>query len=117
MKKVSPPLPVPIKDSLTRLGADVGTWRRLRNLTAKQVADRAGVSASTLLRLEAGNGASLENVLRIVRALGLLEKISSSLDPYTTDVGRLRADEILPKRVRHRTGKRQTVHLIAGVET
>ena len=94
---------MPIKDSLTRLGADVGTWRRLRKLTAKQVADRAGVSASTLLRLEAGNGASLENVLRIVRALGLLETISASLDPYTTDVGRLRADEILPKRVRHRT--------------
>jgi len=39
--------------------------------------------------------------VRIARALGVLDLIAGSLDPYETDVGRLRADEALPKRVRH----------------
>lgn len=60
----------------------------------------AGIGRSTVLRLEAGHGASLENVLRVVRALGVLDQLTGSLDPYSTDVGRLRADEALPARVR-----------------
>ncbi|MGL5818346.1 MAG: helix-turn-helix transcriptional regulator [Phycicoccus sp.] len=78
------------------------TWRKLRHLTAKQVADRAGVSRSTVLRLEGGQGASVENLLRVARALGVLDLLTKALDPYTTDVGRLRADEELPIRVRAR---------------
>lgn len=45
-------------------------------------------------------GVSLENVLRVLRALGLMEAISRALDPFESDVGRLRADERLPLRVR-----------------
>jgi len=54
-----------------------------------------------LRRLEnADGGITLENVLRILRALGVLDSLSRALDPYETDVGRLRADEQLPQRVR-----------------
>jgi hypothetical protein len=52
------------------------------------------------MRLEAGGSISTENLLRISRALGVLEELSLSLDPLSTDVGRLRAEEELPKRVR-----------------
>lgn len=96
------PTPAPVSRSLRRLGEDVATWRKLRRLTASEVADRAGVGVNTVLRLENGSGANLENVLRIARALGVLEQITAALDPYATDVGRLRADEALPERVRHR---------------
>lgn len=72
-------------------------------MTAEQVADRAGISRNTLQRLELGQGASLENTLLVARALGVLDVLVSSLDPYTTDVGRLRANEELPVRVRHRS--------------
>ena len=34
--------------------------------------------------------------------LGLLESLTRALDPYESDVGRLRAHEQLPKRVRPR---------------
>lgn len=87
--------------SLRRLGEDLGTWRRLRRLTAAEVADRAGVGVNTVLRLEKGEGATLENTLRVARALGVLASLTDALDPYATDVGRLRADEALPQRVRH----------------
>ncbi|MDH5295289.1 MAG: helix-turn-helix transcriptional regulator, partial [Acidimicrobiia bacterium] len=60
----------------------------------------AGVSVDTLSRIERGKGASLENVVRVVRALGLVDTLVSAIDPYESDLGRLRADEALPDRVR-----------------
>lgn len=100
-KKSNWPTPLPVQRALRQLGADIVTWRKLQRLTAAQVADRAGVSAPTLRRLEHGDGSiSLENALRIARALGVLDKLASAIDPYATDVGRLRTEERLPERVR-----------------
>ncbi len=98
--------PVAVTRALDGLGRDVTTWRKLRHLTLEQVADRAGVSRSTVLRLESGQGASLENLLRVARALGVLDLLTKALDPYATDIGRLRADEELPTRVRGRGATR-----------
>lgn len=92
--------PIAVSHGLRRMGADLATWRRLRRLTAVQVADRAGVSRHTVMRIESGAGASLESILRVARALGVLDQVASSLDPYATEVGRLRSDEALPQRVR-----------------
>ncbi len=100
-KKSNWPTPLPVQRALGNLGEDIVTWRKLQRLTAAQVADRAGVSLKTLRRLEHGEGTvSLENVLRIARALGVLDKLATAVDPYATDVGRLRTDEALPERVR-----------------
>ena len=94
--------PIPVSRALRTLGEDLGTWRKLRQLTAAEVADRAGVGTSTVLRLESGAGATLENTLRVARALGVLELITRALDPYATDVGRARSEDSLPARVRRR---------------
>lgn len=95
------PTPIPVQRALRQLGDDIATWRKLQRLTAAQVADRAGVDRKTLRSLERGEGStSLENTLRVARSLGLLEKLGAALDPYTTDVGRLRTEERLPERVR-----------------
>jgi transcriptional regulator with XRE-family HTH domain len=81
----------------------LSAWRKLRGLTQAQVADRAGVSLSTLRRLEGGDGGvTLENTMRVLRALGILDGFSRALDPYESDVGRLRSEERLPDRVRPR---------------
>jgi transcriptional regulator with XRE-family HTH domain len=93
-------IPIPVANGQRRIGEQLATWRRLRRLTAVQVADRAGLSRHTVMRLENGDGASLESVLRIARALGVLDSLVAALDPYATDVGRLRSDEALPERVR-----------------
>jgi transcriptional regulator with XRE-family HTH domain len=96
------PTPAAVRRALSDVGEDLATWRRLRNLTITQVADRAGVARSVVLNLEAGSGATLESTLRVARALGILEALSEALDPYRTDIGRLRSEETLPQRVRHR---------------
>ena len=92
--------PVAVANGQRRIGEELATWRRLRRLTAAQVADRAGISRHTVMRLENGEGASLENVLRVARALGVLDSLVAALDPYASDVGRLRSEETLPERVR-----------------
>lgn len=93
----------PVSRALRAIADHLVTWRKLRGLTQVQVAERAGVSAGTLRRLEDGDGGiSLENLLGILRALGLLESLPRALDPYETDLGRLRAEEQLPQRVRPR---------------
>ncbi len=103
MPKVKTPTPSAVSRSVSTIGDHLGTWRKLRGLTAAEVADRAGIDARTVLSLEHGKGATLENVLRVARALGVLDVITESLDPYNSDVGRMRADELLPTRVRKST--------------
>lgn len=43
---------------------------------------------------------SFENFLRIARLLGLLDGVQQATDPLNTDIGKLRADEDTPKRIR-----------------
>ena len=92
--------PIAVANGQRRIGEDLATWRRLRRLTAAQVADRAGISRYTVMRLENGEGATMENLLRVARALGVLDQLVEAADPYKTDVGRLRSEEALPQRVR-----------------
>jgi len=95
--------PLAVARALRSMGEHFSTWRKLQGLTEAQLADRAGVSRGTIRRLEgASGGVSLENVLRIARALGVLDELTRSVDPFETDLGRLRAEETLPRRVRPR---------------
>ncbi|HEV3046986.1 MAG TPA: helix-turn-helix domain-containing protein [Solirubrobacteraceae bacterium] len=93
--------PLAVRRSIGEVGDSASRWRRLRGLTQAQVAERAGVSLGVVRRLEAGEGgASLENVLRILRALGVARLVTDALDPFNSDIGRLRAEQELPERVR-----------------
>ena len=93
--------PLPVRRALRSLADSVSTWRRLRGLTQAQLAERAGTSRGVVRRLEAADGGvSAENLLRILRALGIQELVTDALDPMRSDIGRLRADEDLPERVR-----------------
>lgn len=95
------PLPVRVRRSAQELGDHLLAWRKLQNLTAEQVAERAGITRTTLRRLERGDpGVGLDVFLMVARALGQLDRLVAALDPYETDLGRARADETLPQRVR-----------------
>ena len=93
--------PLSVARSLRVLGTHVSNWRKLNRLTAAQVAERSGISRDTLRAIEQGKGtASMENLFRVLRTVGIMDAVVKAADPYETDVGRLRMDEILPKRVR-----------------
>ncbi|MGH9067996.1 MAG: helix-turn-helix domain-containing protein [Acidimicrobiales bacterium] len=93
--------PIAVERSLRTLGQQVAAWRKLQRVTAAQLAERAGITRDTLRSIEQGKGtASSENLLRVLRSLGVMDAVVAAADPYTTDVGRLRVDERLPQRVR-----------------
>ncbi len=73
----------------------------MQRLSQQVVAERAGVSVSTLRRAEKGDGGiSLETLLRVARALGQLDAVASALDPVHTDLGKLLVGQSLPQRIR-----------------
>lgn len=95
-------VPFPVRRASTDIGSQLALWRRMQNLTAQQVAERADISRDTLRRLEHGDpGVTLASFLGVLRALGALDRAVDALDPMQTDVGRVRAIESIPKRVRH----------------
>ena len=95
------PLPVRSQQAARELGGHLRTWRKLLGLTIEQVAERAGLSRNTVSRLERGDTAvGLDVLLNVARSLGQLDRLVLALDPYETDQGRARADEVLPQRVR-----------------
>ena len=95
--------PIAVQRALRVLSGHVGAWRKLAGLTQSQLADRAGLDRKTVIRIERGDAtASTESLLRVLHALGVLDRIVAAVDPYETDVGRLRSDERLPERVRPR---------------
>jgi len=101
MSRASRPTPYVVTAAASEIGAHLATWRKLQRLTAQQLAERAGIARSTLSKLENGDSSvGFDVVLRVARALGVLQRLEDALDPLETDLGRARADERLPKRVR-----------------
>ena len=74
--------------------------RRQQRITLALLAERADMSVPTVSKLLNHGEGSVENFLRISRILGLLKPIQDATDPLNTPIGRLRADEDTPRRVR-----------------
>lgn len=95
--------PTTIKTKLAakQIGENIATWRKLYGLTSQDLADKAAVSRATISRLENGDPTvSFETFLNACRALSTLDTVVKATDPYETDLGRIRADQTLPQRVR-----------------
>lgn len=89
--------------SFRTLGSNISRARRRRKLTRASLAERSGVSVSTLKRLEGGDGSvGLENLARVLQVLGELDRLTNLLDSGTDELGIMLMDEQLPKRVRNR---------------
>ena len=95
------PIPFPVHQAGVDVGEHLAAWRKLRNLTVQQVAERAGTTRQTVSRLERGDLAvGLDIFLSVARAVGIIDDVVAATDPYQTAFGRARADEALPQRVR-----------------
>lgn len=95
--------PIPVRRAQRSLADSIATWRKLRGLTQAQLANRADVSRGVIRRIEAADGGvGVENLLRILRGLGIQDLLTEALDPLASDIGRLRSAQELPRRVRPR---------------
>lgn len=73
------------------LGARLSEIRLGQNRTQAQIATEAGISRATLVRLEQGNGASLDTFIRVMMALRLHAHLEQLLpDPSVRPLDRVR---------------------------
>ena len=96
-------MPPKVRRSLAKLGSDIGTARRKRNLTAVMMAERLGIAKSTYLKLEKGDPTvAMGTYAMAFFALGFDTVLGDILDVRQDDQGLLLDAERLPKRVRTR---------------
>ena len=56
-----------------RIGVKIKTVRLKQNMSQEELADKSGVSISTIKRMEEGEVKTLESLIRILRTLGKLD--------------------------------------------
>ncbi|MFM2281032.1 MAG: hypothetical protein RLZZ444_3263, partial [Pseudomonadota bacterium] len=61
------------------LGGRIAAVRLERNMTQRHLAELAGISLGTLIRLEQGKGSSVETLYRVFDALGLKDRLDDLL--------------------------------------
>ena len=97
----SPPLPLPVKRALAKLGQDIHSARVRRRITTTTMAERAFITRMTLRKVERGDpGVSLGIYATVMFVLGFAPRIADLADSRTDEVGLQLEEERLPKRVR-----------------
>lgn len=105
--RTTPPLPLPAKRALTKLGADIRAARLRRRIPTTLMAERAFISRTTLGKVERGDpSVSLGVYATILFILGLSDRLSGLAEPSTDSRGLQLEEERLPQRIR-RSKKRE----------
>jgi transcriptional regulator with XRE-family HTH domain len=83
------------------LGSKLERLRLSKNVNQSALAAEAGVSRRTIPRLENGEGISLDTLIRMMRALGIVDRLETLLpDPTTRPIERVRLGGRERKRAR-----------------
>ena len=99
--KAQAALPLSVRRAMAKLGSDISTARRRRNMTIATLAERAFVGRNTITRVERGDpGVALGIYATVLFVLGLVDRLGALADPATDQIGLTLAEEQLPKRVR-----------------
>lgn len=86
------------------LGQRLARYRLNQNLTQQELADEAGTGVNTVYRLEQGQSTQLSNVIRILRALGLVSNFDALVpEPPASPVEQAKLRKQERKRASQRT--------------
>lgn len=92
--------PIPVSRAMRTIAANLDLARRQQRITLELLAERANLSVPTIRRLLNEGAGTFENFLRVARILGLLQGVEDATNPLNTPIGRARAEQDVPKRVR-----------------
>ena len=103
---------------LAELGQRLAQLRLNHNWQQHELASEAGVSLRTLSRIEAGEPSQTINLLRVLRALGLVENLEALVPPpAASPLQQLQLQGKQRKRASRRPGKPAQAAEIAATET
>ena len=93
--------PIPVSRALKKLGRNLANARKRRRIPMQLTADRAGISRTTLHKIERGDeGVSIEAYARVLFVLGMIDRLGDLADVTFDQVGFASEGEHLPKRIR-----------------
>lgn len=90
------------------LGSRLRTHRLAQNLQQSELAQKAGVSQLTIINLENKGNVSFLSFIYVVRALGLIDELSTLFKSQTKSIAMMEAAEAITKRVRASSHKRKS---------
>lgn len=94
-------LPIPVIKALRKLGQDINDARRRRRITIELMAQRAGLSRSTIGKIEKGDPTtSMGGYGAVLFVLGMDKRLGDLVDSMHDLVGHRLEDENLPQRIR-----------------
>jgi transcriptional regulator with XRE-family HTH domain len=94
-------LPIPVIKALRKMGQDINDARRRRRITIELMAERAGLSRSTIGKIENGDPTtSMGGYASVLFVLGMEGSLADLVDSAHDLIGRRLEDEKLPQRVR-----------------
>ncbi len=94
-------MPLPVGRVLKKLGRDLRNARKRRRIPMELAAERAGISRTTLSKIEKGDeGVSFGAYSKILFVLGMIQRVGELADPKFDELGLELEVENLPKRIR-----------------
>lgn len=99
--RTTPPLPLPVKRALAKLGEDIRSARLRRRIPTTMMAERAFITRMTLGKVERGDPTVSMGIYAVVLfVLGLTPRLGELADARSDAVGLQLEEERLPKRIR-----------------
>lgn len=92
--------PIPVARAMREISSNLDLARRQQRITMELLAARANLSVPTVRKMLNEGTGSFENFLCIARLLGFLDGVVEATNPLNTGIGRIRAEQDVPKRVR-----------------
>lgn len=93
---------------IKELGQKIKSYRILNDMSQQDLEDKSGVSKRSISRLEQGESVQVDNLFKIIMALGLGDNIDLLVPEQTKRPSYyLEKSEDRPKRVRKKTVKKE----------
>lgn len=94
--------PIPVQRALRKLGADLRAARKRRPIKLATMAERMGVSAPTLRKIENGDPTvQLGHLAQALFVLQMLDGLADLASAGKDEIGQMLEEERLPQRIRN----------------
>ena len=95
------------QEYIQELGQKIKIYRIMNDMSQQDLEDKSGVSKRSISRLEQGETVQVDNLFKILLALGLGDNIELLVPDQTKRPSYyLKQEENRPKRVRKKTGRK-----------
>ncbi|MBN8649582.1 MAG: helix-turn-helix transcriptional regulator [Caulobacterales bacterium] len=99
--RTTPPLPLPVKRALLKLGSDIKDARLRRRISTTTMAERTFITRTTLSKAENGDPTvSMGTYATLLYILGIADRLAELADISNDEVGLQLDTARLPKRIR-----------------